>query len=121
MTILKKYKYLLYFLLYILIISIIETIINLMIPLSTNTNQILSLILILSYIFISSIKKGINTEEKAYINGIKQGLLYTVILYITGLPLLIYKLSIKRLLYFLIIIIITILGNIIGINKKTLK
>jgi putative membrane protein (TIGR04086 family) len=92
-----------------------------MIPLSTNTNQILSLILILSYIFIFSIKKGINTEEKAYINGIKQGLLYTVILYIAGLPLLIYKLSIKRLIYFLIIIIITILGNIIGINKKTLK
>lgn len=121
MNILKKYKYIYKFIIFILILTIIETIINLIIPLNNTLNQLITLISTTIYIFITNINKGKQIEKKAYIEGLKIGLSYIIILYILGIPLLEFKLPLKRIIYYIIIIIISITSTIIGINKKTLK
>lgn len=120
MNILKKYDYIYKFILLILILTTIETIINLIIPISSTINQIITLIIISIYILITNIKRGKRIESKAYIEGLKIGIIYCLILYILGIPILLFKLPLKRILYYLILIIISITSTIIGINKKTL-
>ncbi len=120
MNILKKYDYIYKFIIYILILTIIETIFNLVFSINSTVNQVITLILLSIYIFITNIKKGQRTEKKAYIEGLKIGLIYTLTLYILGIPFLFFKLPLKRILYFIIIITISITSTIIGKNKKTL-
>ena len=119
MNLIKKYNSIHKFIIYILIITSIQTILNLFININTTINQTISLIALISFVFIQSFKKGKTTEKQAYKEGIKIGIIYILILYIIGLPLLLYKISIKRIIYYSIIIVISILGTILGINKKT--
>lgn len=118
MNILKKYDYIFKYILFILIATIITTIINIIIPLNKNTNQIITFIYMLIYSFILGIKKGLKSNEKAYLEGLKLGIIETLILYSLSIITLDFRISIKRILYYLIIITITTLGSIIGINKK---
>ena len=118
---LKKYNYIYKFILFIIILTIIETILNLIFPINNIINQLITLISITIYIFITNIKKGKQIEQKAYLEGLKIGTIYVLTLYIIGLPLSLFKIPLKRLLFYLIIIIISITSTIIGINKKTLK
>lgn len=120
MNILKKYNYIYKFLLFIIILTIIQTIINLIYPLNNTINQLITLILLSIYIFITNIKRGKKIESKAYIEGLKTGIIYVLLLYLIGLPFSLFKLPIKRLIYYLIIIIISMTSTIIGINKKIL-
>ncbi len=120
MNILKKYDYVYKFIIYIVILTIIETIFNLIFSINNTLNQIITLILITIYIFITNIKKGKRIEKKAYIEGLKIGLIYSLTLYILGIPFLFFRLPLKRIIYFVIIITISITSTIIGINKKTL-
>ena len=121
MTTIKKYKYIYKFIIFILLLTIIETLLNLILPLSNTINQLITLITITIYIFITNIKKGKQIEQKAYLEGLKIGTIYILLLYILGLPFFLFKITLKRLIYFIIIIIISITSTIIGINKKTLK
>lgn len=120
MNILKKYDYIYKFILFIIFLTTIETIINLIIPLPTTINKIIILVSLTIYIFITNIKRGKKIEKKAYLEGLKIGLSYIITLYILGIPFTLFKLPLKRLIYYLIIIIISITSTIIGINKKTL-
>lgn len=118
---LKKYKYIYKFIIFILILTIIETFINLIFYLNNTLNQLITLTSITIYIFITNIKKGKQIEKKAYLEGLKIGIIYIITLYILGLPFLQFKIPLKRLIYYVIIVIISITSTIIGINKKTLK
>ncbi len=120
MNILKKYNFIYKFIIYIIILTFIETLLNLFIPINTTTNQIITLISLSIYVFICNIKKGKTVEKKAYLEGLKTGLIYILLLYILGIPFGLFKISIKRLIFYIIIIIISITSTIIGINKKTL-
>ena len=121
MNIIKKYSYILKLIIFILLVTTILTIINLIYPLNKNTNQIISLIIITIYSLITGIKKGIKCEEKAYIEGLKLGTINVITLYILSLITLDFRITIKRIIYYLIIIGITTLGSIIGINKKNTR
>lgn len=118
MKLLNKNSHIIKFIIFILSLTTIETIINLIVPLSTKTNQIISLICILVYSFITGYKKGQTSDKKAYKEGFKLGLTNIIILYILGIFTLSFKINLKRIIYYIIIITITILGSIIGINKK---
>ncbi len=118
MNFLKKHSYIYKFILFILIITTIQTFINLIFPINKKTNQLISLIIILIYSLFSGIKKGLRSNEKAYLQGLKLGSINILILYILSIITLDFRITIKRILYYLIIIGITILGSIIGINKK---
>lgn len=114
----KKYNYIYSFPLFILILTFLLTIINIFFTINKTTNNIISLIAILLYSLIVGIKKGLNTEEKAYKEGLKLGLINILILYILNCFTCNFALPLKKIIYFLVIGITTILGSIIGINKK---
>lgn len=118
MKLLNKYNHIIKFIIFILLLTTIETIINLIIPLNIKTNQIISLLSILVYSFLTGYKKGKTIDKKAYKEGFKIGLTNIIILYVLGIFTLSFKINIKRIIYYLIIISVTILGSIIGINKK---
>ena len=73
MHILKKYNYIYKFILFIIILTIIETILNLIFPINNIINQLITLISITIYIFITNIKKGKQIEQKSYLEGLKIG------------------------------------------------
>ena len=118
---LKKYKYIYKFIIFIFLLTIITTLINLILSINNTINQLITLISLTIYIFITNIIKGKQIEQKAYLEGLKTGTIYILILYILGLPFGLFKLPLKRIIYYVIIIIISITSTIIGINKKTLK
>lgn len=118
MDILKKYNYIYKFIIFILILTLIQTIINLILPLSTNTNKIISFSIIILYSFKSGLNTGKKAESKAYKEGLKKGLINILILYLLSCLTLSFQIPLKKFLYYSIILITTILGSIIGINKK---
>lgn len=121
MNLLKIIKPIYKLLIYILIITTIITIINLIFYIKKPINQLISLIALILYILITSIKKGLNINEKAYKEGLKLGIINISTLYMLSIITLNFNITPKRILYYLIILIISILGCIIGINKKDTK
>lgn len=118
MKLLKNYKQYLKLIIYILLISSLQAILNIIINIPNNINQFISLILLGLYIFISNIKIGKQLEDRAYIYGIKNGLITTLTLILLSIITFTFTINFKTILYYLIIIFISILGCIIGINKK---
>ena len=118
MKLLKDFKFIPYFAVYLLFSTFLLTIINLTIGLNNKTNEILSLTLIALYCLIFGIKYSIKTNTKYLILGIKYSLIHIFILYIFGSIFTSFTISIQRLLYYLIIITILLLGIIIGIKIK---
>ena len=105
-----------YFFTILLISTLIQTILNYFNLLNTNIISIIKLLIPILSIFIASYKLGTKSKQKGYLEGIKIGIIIIVI-FIT-ITLLTDKLSIKSLLYYLILMIASILSSMIGINKK---
>lgn len=118
MTYIKKYgKRLLFTIISILLSLLAVTLLYYFNIIGQNTNKILKIIVILVNIFISSFILGKNTLKKGYLEGIKFSLLIIPIFIITSL-ITSSKLEIKAILYYVIIMITSILGSMIGINRK---
>lgn len=118
MKFIKNYRFILNFLTFVIISTLIISIISLIFPLSLKVNKLLSLISILLYLFLTNLKEGKNLEKDAYKNGIKRSAIIIILIYIIGSLITDFSLSVERLIYYLILIICIVLGNIIGINKK---
>ena len=84
---------------------------------SPNINKILKIIIILVNIFISSFILGKSTTSKGYLEGIKLALILIPIFILTSL-ITSSPLKLKVLIYYIIIFITSILGSMIGINRK---
>jgi len=73
-------------------------------------------------IILSSLVCGVYIGKKSkslgYIEGIKEGLLLFIILFIFNYLALGIGINLKRFIFYLIIIIMCIIGSVIGINKK---
>lgn len=115
---LTKFKTTFKLYLYVISITTFLTFINLIIDIPNKTNQIISLILLSLYTLITNIKLGKKTTDKAYKTGLKNGLITSISLIILSLITFNFTFNIKTLLFHIIIIFISILGCIIGINKK---
>jgi len=118
MRILKKYKNILYYLLSLFLTTIFFTILNLLITFNELTYNIITLITILLITTIFGYYNGQSSEERGIITGLKLSLIIAIILYLIGLPLLIYKYPLKRLIYTIILSCSLIFGCILGKNKK---
>lgn len=118
MSIIKKYKNIYKLIIYILIISSIQTILNLIFNINNTINTFISLSLILIYTLISNIKNGKNIKDKAYKYGFINGLITIITLFILSIITFSFTFNLKTIIYYLLIIFISILGSIIGINKK---
>lgn len=104
------------FFIIILVGTLIITLINYFSLLPSNIISILKLILPITSIFISSYKLGKQSEKKGYIEGLKLGIIIILIFII--LILFLDKLTIKSLLYYLILLLTSTLSSMIGINRK---
>ena len=118
MEIIKKYSFrFLYTILSIVISLLLITTLYHFNIISSNIYQTLKLIILLVNILISGIILGKKTTSKGYLEGIKLGifmiLLCFLITLVTG-----QELKIRILLYDSMILITSILGGMIGINKK---
>lgn len=103
---------------FIMILSLILTLINLIWPLNNIVNSLIGLLSIGFYSFILGIKEGFKSNEKGLITGVKIGLINVLIFYLLSLLFLSYRITLKKIIYYVIIFITTILGSVIGKNKK---
>lgn len=118
MEIIKKYSFrFLYTILSIVISLLLITTLYHFNIISSNIYQTLKLIILLVNILISGIILGKKATSKGYLEGIKLGIFMILLCFlmtlVTG-----QDLKIRLLLYDSMILITSILGGMIGINKK---
>lgn len=113
---LKYIKHLLYIIIPIIIGIIILTVFNYLGIFNNGVIRVLEIILILVSVFISSYLLGKRSKSKGYLEGLKLGVLFILILFIINIIISKFKLSV--LIYYFIILITSILGSMIGINFK---
>lgn len=119
MAYLKKYGLrLIYTILFIILSLLLVTCLYYFNIISSNTYKFLKIIIILANIFISSFILGRKAINKGYLEGIK---LAVIIIPIFIILTIITKetLKLKVILYYLIILITSTFGGMIGISKKT--
>lgn len=107
---------LLTFFIILLVGTLFLTLLNYFSLFSTKVISVLKLILPISAIFVSSYRLGKQSEKKGYIEGLKLGIIIILIFFV--LILLLDKFTLKSLLYYLILILTSILSSMIGINRK---
>ena len=79
--------------------------------------DVLKLIITLISIFINSFFLGKNSKSKGYIEGLKFGIIYIIFITLFNL-ILVNEFSLKIIIYYLLILITSMVGSTIGINKK---
>ncbi|MBR1385607.1 MAG: TIGR04086 family membrane protein [Bacilli bacterium] len=85
-----------------------------------NTKDFINTFSILLIIFIVCFINGKKINNKGYLEGIKIGLIIDLIFIIIRL-LLKKKITLYKLLFYIIVLLISIFGSITGINKKKNK
>lgn len=113
----KYLKALLYIFIPILFFNIILALFYYFNIINNKTLSILNIILILISMFIGGLYIGKKSNKKGYIEGIKIGILAVLTLFIISYLIYSNK-SINTLIYYLVLIFPSILGSILGINKR---
>ena len=114
----RKFNYILYFILFIFVFSLLLSVFNLLFYFNDGFNSFLCFISVVLYVLLVNISNGSNIANKAYKVGFIRGIIYILILYIMNSFIISFKIDLKTIIYYLIIICFSILGSIIGINKK---
>lgn len=107
-----------YFLISVLLLSLISAFLNLITPLSIKTLNILTTILLIIIYFITGFKQGKISNSKGWLCGLKNGLILCFVLLIISLIFFTKNIKLSTFLYYSILILSTMFGSIIGINKK---
>ena len=81
-----------------------------------NILKIIFLFISIIGIFIGSYKIGKVSNQKGYVNGIKYGSIWVILFLIINL--IIKSFTLLSIVYFVILMFISILGSILGINNK---
>lgn len=110
------YMSIIYFFSIILISTILITLFNYFNLLKPSIISTIKLALPIISIFISSFKLGKKSQKLGYLEGLKLGILIIIILLI--ITLLTKSFITKSLLFYSILLLTSILGSMIGINKK---
>ena len=101
----------------IILSSLILTILNYFDVLNKGTISILKILIVTITYFIGGFLIGKKSIKKGWLEGLKFGLIISIILILFNILGLKYF-DIKLILYYLILITSSILGSMIGINKK---
>ncbi len=106
-----------YSLIYLIIISLILSIIYYFTKINYKTISNIILFMILIWFFFLGFKNGKKSKSKGYLAGLKIALIFISILLLFNLIFLrIFKLSL--IFYYLLLILSSILGGMLGINRK---
>ena len=111
-------KALLYTVSIIIIATFLITILNYFNILGSKIIAITKIIIILISMFIGGIEIGKSSKQKGWLEGIKLGGIIIVILALFNYLGLQKKFEATQIIYYLILIISTTLGSMIGINRK---
>lgn len=101
----------------IIIFSLIYTILYYFDITSSSVNNVLKIISFILVFSMSGIYIGKRSNKKGYLEGLKISLV-TITLFISISLLFKYKINIYQIVYYLIILIVTTLSSMIGINFK---
>lgn len=122
MVLLLRYlKSLVFILVPLLISSIVSTIINYFDLLSNSTLKYINIILIVISMFIGGFYLGKRSDSKGWLEGIKLGLIWVILLFIVSYLGFDKGLNFKVLIYYIILVFSSMFGGVIGINKKIKK
>lgn len=115
---LKKYlKSYIYTFSIIIITTIIITILNYFGILSGNFNNVIKLLTNITSLFIGAFIIGKNSLKKGYLEGLKYGLIFIIFIFLINIIFIRY-LKFKLIIYYLILLVTSILGSMFGINFK---
>lgn len=109
-------KSMLYTLGFILISSIIITIFNYFNLLSGIPLKIIMLLIPIIGVFIGSLKIGKVSSKKGYVEGIKYGTIWMLLMLIINL--ITKNFTITSIIYYIILLLISAFAGVIGINKR---
>lgn len=115
--IIKYLKYFSILLLSIIIPIFILTIFNYFEVFNNNVIDVLKLIVTLVSILVNSFYLGKNSKSKGYIEGLKFGLMFIIFITLSNL-ILINEFSLRIIIYYILIVVTSMVGSTIGINKK---
>lgn len=101
-----------------LILNLIVTIISYFDLFNEKVIDIIKSIILISSILVSSFHIGKQSTKKGYIEGLKLGLIIVGISILLILILPSIEFNISTLLYYLIIVLLSIIGSTFGINLK---
>lgn len=110
-------KYLGYYSVFIILLTFICSLLNLIGVNSTITNLMIFIFNILVF-FIFGFKSGKKASNKGYIAGLKIGGLFLLILIIINLFSARAFLNITTIIYYIVLLLSSTLGGMLGINKK---
>ena len=85
---------------------------------TSNLTNIIKLIIVIVSMFIGAFLLGKKSLKKGYIEGIKYSIIFIVLLVIINL-LFVKEFNVKLIIYFLIIIISSTFGSMLGIMNKS--
>ena len=102
----------------ILIMTLLTTLLYYFDVISTNVGSIFNIITPILFILIGTIYLGIKTEKKGWLAGIKYSLLFLILISLINIIFYHKDYQLINILYYLIIIMTSILGSMIGINIK---
>lgn len=102
----------------ILIFSFFLNTLNYFNLININIYKLLLIIMSSISIFTGAYILGKQTQHNGYIEGLKYGIITTLLFYIISFLAFNQNINISNLLYYLIVITISIIGSMIGINKK---
>ena len=121
MFVIKYLKSLLYIFVSIFILSIIIGTLSYFNIINNLTINILELFTIIISTFIGGIYLGKNCLKNGYLEGLKIGLITIIILFLFSFLGYNQSINLSTLFFYIIILISSILGSVIGINKKSSK
>ncbi len=107
-----------YFLLVVVIFAIVLTIFNYYDIVTNKLFKVIKVLIPSFALFIGGYKVGNSANKKGYIEGIKLSLIVIVLLFMFSYLGFNASFNISLILYYIILIISSMLGAMIGINKK---
>lgn len=104
----------------LIIFTLIYTILYYFNITSSNVNNILKILSFIIIFLSTGIYIGRNSQKKGWIEGLKISFITIIIFIITSL-IFRYNFNLKQILYYILLIILVVIGSMLGINFKKRK
>lgn len=102
----------------ILLCILLITILSIINFISSKSASILELISIILCLFINSFLLGKKASNKGYLEGLKLGSSISITYLILSVLIFSFHINFKTILFYILLIIISMFGSMVGINKK---
>lgn len=118
MKALKYLKTLIYILIPIIILNIILSLMYYFNMIGNDASNYLKLLIVAISMLIGGIYIGSKTNKKGWLEGLKIGLGIIALLFIVSYLAFDQGMNIKTIIYYFILLVSSVLGSMIGINKR---